>query len=165
MSTVDDELVAALARDQVAQLAPQELPLFRAQSAAYFADPGQAVQRRAPKEDMLAFGAAEVVTFLTPVVLEVTRAVLVYLAGEVQKAAKTESAGVVQDLVKRLFKRFAPADDGTGADRSGPVSLTEEQLAQVRRTAFEKARQLDVPESQANLLADSLVGSLIVAPA
>jgi hypothetical protein len=38
-------------------------------------------------------------------------------------------------------------------------------LAQVRRLAFEKARQLNLTDAQANLLADAMVGGLVVAPA
>jgi hypothetical protein len=161
---VDDQLIAGLARDQIAQMAPQELPLFRAQSQAYFSDPTKALQRRKPKEDMLGFGAEAAVTFLTPVVLEVTRSVIVYLVAEVEKTAKTESAGVVHNLVRQLFKKFAPASGGNAAPGTQPAALTAAQLAEVRRLAFEKARQLNLAESQANLLADSMVGSLAIAP-
>ena len=42
-NAIDDELILGLARAQVAHLAPQELPLFRAQSAAYLKNPQQAL--------------------------------------------------------------------------------------------------------------------------
>jgi hypothetical protein len=38
-------------------------------------------------------------------------------------------------------------------------------LAQVRRLALEKARQLNLTDAQASLLADSMVGGLVAAPA
>jgi hypothetical protein len=66
--TPDDELVALLARAAVERAAPEELPLFRATSSAYFEDPG-ALERQASKDDMLGFGPGAVVVLLTPVAL------------------------------------------------------------------------------------------------
>jgi len=66
-----NQLVADLARDMVAEIAPQELPTFRAQSEAYFKDPERALKGQAGKDDMLGFGVGAAVTFLTPVVLAV----------------------------------------------------------------------------------------------
>ena len=43
------------------------------------------------------------------------------------------------------------------------LDLTDEQLEQVRELALDKARLLKLPEAKAELLADSLVGSLATA--
>ncbi len=177
---VDEELIASVAREQVAQLAPQELPLFRAQSAAYFEDPQKALQGDRAGEDMLSFGPEVAFALLTPVILSVTSTVLGAVAEELAKTLGEESRGVVGDLVRRLFRR-PPAgvqDAGSGAGGAGraggaggaggapppevPV-LTAAQLARVRQSAFERARLLNVPEARASLLADSLVGSLALA--
>jgi hypothetical protein len=156
---VSTQLIAAVARDQVAQVAPQELVLFRAQSAAYFADPDRAPQTRAGKEEMLGFGVGEAAVLLTPVILRVSKEVVAFLAEQVQKSLATQTPGLVDDLVKSLFKRLRPA--------SGPAPaatpLTTAQLAQVRRLALEKAQQDGLAEPQAALLADSIVGGLVVA--
>jgi hypothetical protein len=172
---VDEELIASVAREQVAQLAPQELPLFRAQSAAYFEDPQKALQGDRSGDDMLSFGPEVAFALLTPIILSVTSTVLSAVAEELGKTLGEESRGLVGDLVRRLFRRPpAGAQDASagGEGRPGgaggalppevPV-LTAAQLARVRQSAFERARQLDVPEARASLLADSLVGSLALA--
>ena len=102
---VDEELIASVAREQVAQLAPQELPLFRAQSAAYFEDPQKALQGDRSGEDMLSFGPEVAFALLTPVILSVTSTVLGAVAEELAKTLGEESRGVVGDLVRRLFRR------------------------------------------------------------
>ncbi|HEX2324073.1 MAG TPA: hypothetical protein VHQ00_01675 [Chloroflexota bacterium] len=174
---VDEELIASVAREQVAQLAPQELPLFRAQSAAYFEDPQKALQGDRSGEDMLSFGPEVAFALLTPVILSVTSTVLSAVAEELGRTLGEESRGVAGDLVRRLFRRPPTgAQDASGVGESGaagesgggvqpaPVPvLTAAQLARVRQSAFERARQLDVPEARASLLADSLVGSLALA--
>jgi hypothetical protein len=179
---VDEELIASVAREQVAQLAPQELPLFRAQSAAYFEDPQKALQGDRSAEDMLSFGPEVAFALLTPVILSVTSTVLSAVAEELGRTLGEESRGVVGDLVRRLFRRPpAGAQDASGVGVSGAAGaagaagetggapppevpvLTAAQLARVRQSAFERARQLDVPEARASLLADSLVGSLVLA--
>jgi hypothetical protein len=176
---VDEELIASVAREQVAQLAPQELPLFRAQSAAYFEDPQKALQGDRSAEDMLSFGPEVAFALLTPVILSVTSTVLSAVAEELGRTLGEESRGVVGDLVRRLFRRPpAGAQDASGVGVSGAAGaagetggapppevpvLTAAQLARVRQSAFERAHQLDVPEARASLLADSLVGSLVLA--
>jgi hypothetical protein len=166
---VDEELIASVAREQVAQLAPQELPLFRAQSAAYFEDPQKALRGDRSEDDMLSFGPEVAFALLTPVILSVTSTVLSALAEEVGKTVGEESRGIVGDLVRRLFRRpQAGAEEASGVGETGGASppapvLTAAQLARVRQSAYERARQLDVPEARASLLADSLVGSLALA--
>jgi hypothetical protein len=167
---VDEELIASVAREQVAQLAPQELPLFRAQSAAYFEDPQKALRGDRSEDDVLSFGPEVAFALLTPVILSVTSTVLSAVAEELGKTLGEESRGIVGDLLRRLFRRPpAGAEEASGAGGTGGESppevplLTAAQLARVRQSAFERARQLDVPEARASLLADSLVGSLALA--
>jgi hypothetical protein len=151
------ELIADLARDLVAQTAPHELPLLPAVSSAYFKDPDKALKSRDGEDRMLGFGAEEVVPFLTPVALAVTTQVVTFVSEEVRKSVEDNSSSVIGELVKRMFKKFRPA----GEDEK-PPPLTPEQLARVRRLAIEKARQLNLPQARAELLADSMVGSLAV---
>lgn len=61
-----NQLIADLARDLTAKVAPQELPLFRANSEAYFNDPEKAIKGQASKDDILGFGIGEVAAFVTP---------------------------------------------------------------------------------------------------
>ncbi len=159
VDSAQQQVVADVARGVVAQVAPEELPLFRAQSAAYFQSPEKALKGQGGKDEMLGFGGGEVVTFLTPVVLSVTTAVINFLIPQIQDALKTQSAPLINNAVKGLFSKLTPA----GSDPPSPaISLSRAQLAQVRQIAVEKGRQLNLSDSQAALLADSLVGSLAV---
>jgi hypothetical protein len=155
----EQQLVTELARAQVAQLAPKELPLFRPTCNAYFQDPEAALQG-AFNDETLGFGAEAGLSFLTPIILAVTTQVVTFLLAEVKKSAQAEASAAIQDLVKRLFKGLRAPEQQ--ADPTVP-QLTRDQLQQVRSLAFEKARQLHLPEAKAALLADSLAGSLVVA--
>lgn len=150
------QLVSDVARDIVTQISPQELPMFRAVNEAYFKDPEKTLKGKTGKDEMLGFGVGEAVTFLTPIALEVTSEVVMYVAEEAKKTFKGESSGIASDIVKKMFKKFRPAED---KENKIPM-LTDEQLLKVRRLAFEKACQLNLPEAHANLLADSMVGGL-----
>ena len=153
-----NELVSELARDLVASNAPQELPLFPALSNAYFRDPQKSLENQKPKDEALGFGIAEAVTFVTPVALAVITDVLKYLAEHVSELVKKEGAALADEWMKRVFKKFHHAQD---EPKQAPGGLGPEQIAQVRRLAFEKACQLKLPVEQASLLADSVVGSLV----
>jgi hypothetical protein len=154
--TFTRQLTLDIARDTIAQIAPQELPLFRAQSQAYFADPTAALNQRAGEDGMLEFGVGDAVIFLTPVALAIVSETLVFLAGEIKNSLAKQSTDLIGDLVKQLFKRFR-------AEKDQVPALTDAQLTQVRKIAYEKARQFKLPEAQATLLADALVGGLVVA--
>ncbi len=156
------QLVADLARDVVLQAAPQELPLFRLTSQAYFQNPEKALQKQAGKDELLGFGAAEAVILLTPVVLAVMTDVLKFVMEAVQKSIKEEGSGLVSDAVKQMFKRFRSQEK---QETHGPAPLTPEQLTQVRKLAYERARQFQLSEAKAGLLADAMVGGLAIAPA
>lgn len=49
------QLVASVARDLVTEMSPQKLPLFRANSDAYFKDPQSMLKEQKRKDDMLGF--------------------------------------------------------------------------------------------------------------
>jgi hypothetical protein len=152
-----DDLVALLSRDVVAMCAPQEMPLFGPLSKAYFANPEKISKGGVGKDEALGFGVAESVAFLTPIALSVISTVLKYLADHVLQTIKEESSGLASDAVRRLFKKFR-TDIG---DKTPAKGLTSEQIAAVRQVALEKAHQLQLPDMQANLLADAVAGSLV----
>lgn len=156
----EQTLIAELAREEVARLAPQELPLFRATSQAYFRDPDKGLLNQKVKDDMLGFGVGEAVTLLTPFILPVITAAVAFVAAEVKKHLQDEATATITDLVKRLFRRPGHAES---TKKDTDISLTAEQLAGVRQAALEKALQLKMPQEQAVLLADSLVGRLALA--
>jgi hypothetical protein len=152
-----DDLVAALARATVEKAAPEELPLFRATSEAYFEDP-QALERSGGKDEMLGFGVDAAMVLMTPVVLQVAKDVIGFLGEQLRQRAREQGEGAIDRVIARLVNRNG------GAGEAEPVEeLTEEQLEQVRALAIKKGRALKLSDERATLLADSLVGSLALA--
>jgi hypothetical protein len=117
---------------------------------------------------------------ITPIALTVAKDVLGFLRVQLKKQAEEHGDQAVDWFIDRLFRRkdeepaaSAPSDAAAPApapaDTSAPgvpdehVELTDEQLEQVREFALEKAKQLKLPDEKAELLADSLVGSLATA--
>lgn len=154
----DDALVEALARSAVEQVAPEELPLFRATSEAYFADPASLEQGRS-RDDMLGFGVDAALVLVSPIALQVAKEVIGFVVAHFREAAAEEGEGAIKRLVARLVHRDM---EETSDDEPVP-ELTDEQLEQVRTLALEKARSLRLSDTKASLLADSLVGSLATA--
>jgi hypothetical protein len=150
-----DELVAALARATVAKAAPEELPLFRATSDAYFNDP-KALERSGGKDEMLGFGVDAAVMLLTPVALTVAKDVINFLGEQLRERAREHGEGAIDRIIARLVKK-------DGAEAAPTAELTDDQLEQVRALAIEKGRALKLSDERATLLADSLVGSLATA--
>jgi len=150
-----NETVAEVSKDLITQLAPQEKALFQPISEAYFKNPEKTLAENRAKDEMLGFGAAEVVTLLTPVVLAVSGDVIRFLLAEAQKAVQSESSDLINQTVKGWFGKFRPAED-----KNSPPPLTTDQLEHVRKIAMQKAKQLKLSEKNTKLLADAIVGSL-----
>jgi hypothetical protein len=155
---VDRELVLEVSRELVASLAPEEMPLFRPVSTAFFADPRRLSSES--RDDMLGFGPGEAVTLITPVVISVVVEVIGLVRSELARDASRQVAQGVEDVVRRLFRK---PGEGHAPQPAAP-ELTREQLARVRSVAFEKARQGGLGERRAQLLADATVGSLVLSP-
>ena len=159
-----NELVADLARTQVAAIAPDELPLFRVTSDAFFQDPAKTLGATKKGEDMLGFGAAEALAFVTPVILAMATEVVQYLATELGKTLKAEGSGFIQETIRGLFSQVRRPDAASVVPPpASGAALSQDQLREVRRIALQRALDLKVPEAQATLLADSLVGGLVAA--
>lgn len=171
----EHELIAELARGAVREVAPRELPRFRLTSAAYFEDPERVLAAEAEGDLLLGFGDGPTVQFLTPIVLAVSTQVVRFLADEVGKSLKEESPAAIQEVVKRMLKRFRPADGAVRGGEARPAdeasreasaqttpTLTLEQLARLREVAYETARRMSLAESKASLLADSIIGGMAV---
>lgn len=148
-------LVTRLARAGVERAAPEELPLFPAMSEAYHRDPAS-LERGGGKDDVLGFGVDAALTLVTPIALAVARDVVGFVVEQLRKRAREEGESAIDRLVERLVGRDEP-------EPAGPPVLSREQLAHVRTLALEKALQLKLPLPKAELLADSLAGSLATA--
>jgi hypothetical protein len=153
-----EQIISSVAHDLVAVLAPEEMPLFPANSRAFFMEKQKAA-KPAGRDDMLGFGTAEAISLLTPVAMSVASEVIKFVTEEVKKSLKTESSTAIGDLVKSIFKKYRPA--GENGTRPAPVRLSMDQLQEVHKMAFEKARQLKLSEARARRLADALIGDLV----
>jgi hypothetical protein len=158
-AVVDDSLVAELARSAVEQTAPEELPLFRPTSEAFFQDP-DAVPRSGGRDELLGFGVDAAVVLVTPVALSVARDVARFVADQVRSRLADEGEGAIQRALDRIFKR------GEAAQAPAPdeePELSDAELEQVHAIALEKAKQLRLSPERAGLLADAIVGGLATA--
>lgn len=151
----NDQLVAEVARDLLAEIAPQEKALFRAISESYFKEPTRSNTGQRGGDELLGFGAAEAVTLITPALLAALGEVVRFLLGEAHKAMQTEGSTLVNDTVKSWFGKLRPEEK-----KKEPPPLTDQQLEQVRKIAVKKAQQLKLSEKNSKLLADAIVGSL-----
>ena len=157
-SPEENQLIAELGRDFVAQTAPEELPIYSLTSEAYFKDPQRALRGETGRDESLGFGMAEASIIVTPIILDVVKEIISFLVVETAKSVKKDKPGEKRSLILRLFKKSALAKD------TPEPALTAEQIAQVRLLALEKARQLSMAEDQALLLADAIAGSLAAKP-
>lgn len=153
-----DDLVIEISRDLVAQLAPEELPLFRVTSQAFLQNPKRVLAGQGAGDDMLGFGLGDAVALLTPAALAVASSVLTFLVAEMTKAASTEGKSLVQDTVHQLFKKIRSPTKSNGKQLP---PLTTEQLVQVRAIALKHAHQMKLSDPRAKVLADAIVGSLV----
>ncbi len=78
-----NSVIAVVARMLIAQVAPQELPLFRSISTAYFAAPDKPIKFEGGKDNPLGFGPGGTVTVTTPAILSASNAVVTYVIGVV----------------------------------------------------------------------------------
>jgi hypothetical protein len=164
-SDVERDLVGELAQAALRRVAPEELAVFEETEADYFRDPESFWHARR-RDEAVGFGLE--LALLTPYVLAVGTAVVRFLASTLTDAVRDELRDelkpVIADSVRRLFWRGGrPGDshpDGPGHDMK--PGLTAAQGREVREVALQQASRLGLGEEQASLLADAVVGSLLV---
>ncbi|GAC1399258.1 MAG: hypothetical protein NVS4B12_13220 [Ktedonobacteraceae bacterium] len=157
-SAENNQLIADVARDIVAQTAPEELLLFRVTSAEYFKNPEKALKQHTGKDEMLGFGGGDVVILLTPMVLTVMTEVFTFAVATVKESLVKGSADLLNESAKKLFKRFR-TEGKNEADTPTPFTL--HQISRVHTLAYEKFLQLKLSEALANRLADAVVATLV----
>lgn len=148
VDVAQNQLIASIARDLVAQTAPQELPLFQATSEAYFKNPNKLLKGQSDKDEMLGFGVVEAVSAVmtSPIILSIVNEVIHLITGEAKEAG----------FFKRLFRKSRPLEE----EQKTPQTFTPDLMQQVHHKTFEMARQYQLSEAQAAQLADSLVARL-----
>lgn len=159
--TENNQLIADVARDIVAQIEPTELPLFRSICAQYFKRQDEAFKNQSGSDNLLGFGPGVMVPLLTPAVLAVMTQVVTFLAVEIRQSLAEAGAGFINEQVRRMFKKFHKEG---ARNEIAPVPLTRRQLVLVRTQAYEKFIQLKLSDTLATRLADAVIACLIVTP-
>jgi hypothetical protein len=150
---MQQQLAIELAALVLDSLAPEELPLLGETADEYFAD-SSAVLDPARRDEALGFGLS--VDLLSPYVLAVVTPVVHFLLTAVADAMKQEARPRVEEFVRRLFRRHREPD------RVETIGLKPDQARHLREITIARARAVGVAESRAALLADAIVGSLVV---
>lgn len=142
-----DDVVGSIGVELVSCLAPEELPLFPA-LLRQFQGADVRGNRGSSKDQLLGFGVGESVVLLTPVILEFSRGLWKAM---LEQAGETVMHEVLQHLPARL-RHQKPADDDS------KFGIAE--IRKVRAIARQEAKRLNIPDDQAQLLADAVVGVL-----
>jgi hypothetical protein len=158
-SGLDQQLATELAELVLAQVAPEELVILDDTAWDYFADPRATLDPRR-RDEPLGFGVD--VTLVCPYVLAVAGPVVTYLGSLVADGVHDAATSVIADRVRRLFRRPVSGYAASIAGAAPEVALTPEQGRRIRGTTLERARALGLPDAQAGVLADAIVGSLII---
>jgi hypothetical protein len=147
MPAETNEIVGSLGRQLVSELAPEELPLYPS-LLSQFQDPKRGRRGQdSPADDLLGFGAAEVLTMLTPVILTFAK---LFWQALVAESAESSAHGVLAYVRSHL----------PGPHETAAPPLTPDQLKLVRTVAAREARRLDLSEAQVGLLTDAVAGAL-----
>jgi hypothetical protein len=149
---VDDlnALIAELTRNALTSAAPDELVVFEETAQEYFSDP-QAALTASGSDSAVGFGLE--LAMITPAALAVGAAVVQAIASHLSgRLVQFGERGLISVARRVLRVEAKPAE----------LTLTAAQARHVRQLAWEKARALGMPESQAQLLADSFVGAIAV---
>jgi hypothetical protein len=156
-TAAERNLIRDVSRDVLAQLAPNELPLFTTISAAWFADP-QAAQKASRNGDAaLGFGPDPFSVLFAPLVLQVVSELLPMLGNIALKATETVIGEEVSIAVRKMFRHGdadAPAD-------AAPI-LTSKELGEVHRHVIAAGKRLRIEPAQAQRLADAVVAQFVM---
>jgi len=147
-----DEILP-VARSIVAEIAPQELILFRLHSQEFFRDSGRAVAAAKPREDAMGFGVGEAVQFVTPWILMALTQVVEVIREEAAKQIGEQAKAGLRDVVRHLFGK-------TG--RGAADWLSPSQLQRIHAAALANAGP---NRARAEHIANAIVAALSPPPA
>jgi hypothetical protein len=153
----DRQLVVDLAAAVLNRTAPEEVVLLDETSQEYFENPA-AVLDPAQRDESVGFGVE--LALLTPYVLAIVTPVINFLLNIAVDAVKGEVRPNIVAWVRRVIRK---SPDEPANQAGSPAALTPEQVRTVREIAYQRARDIGVDETQANLLADAVAGGVLVA--
>lgn len=152
--SVDREVVEALAREVMGQVAPEEIEFFDELAEEFYAPP--ATGKAPAGDEELAFGVEGMLVAVTPAAMAVIGAVLTFLANEIVLEVVKDEGG---ELLKKRLRSLV----GRGQPEAVPA-LTGAQLQRVQERARAEAIAFGVDQTTAERLAKALVGALVVSP-
>jgi hypothetical protein len=152
MSDENIKEVDKIAKDLVAEVAPEELDLFDELAREYHANPRPPQVTRGGGDDALGFGLDAAVAASSPAVIAAVSACFGFALQIASDAFRDQTKDFVKDQVKKLL----------GGRKSGPVllHLDAAQLAHARDLAASEARRFGLNKADADRLADALAGRL-----
>jgi hypothetical protein len=153
-NAVDPTFITDIARDVLAELAPQEIPIFPAASRAYFADPPAALKQYRSKDNALGFGVDPLLVSLTPFVLHTLLETFQFLTDIAKKAVEAGLAKEIPEIVKAMFRKFHSSEPPAA------LVLTKEQTRLIHENILESAKRLRFPPDKARSLADAIIARL-----
>jgi len=149
-------LISDIARDVLAELAPQEMPIFPAASRAYFANRDAALKQFRSKDYVLGFGMDPLAVFLTPAVLYILSEVFEFLTDIAKKTIEAGLEKEIPEIVKAMFKKFHSSETSIGS------VLTKEQIALIHGNILLAAKKLRLPADKARSLANTVTAQLVL---
>jgi hypothetical protein len=153
-----DALARQLARGAVISLAPDELPLFDDLNREYHRV-GDKMVDTPSRDEPVGFGLE--LTLVTPYVLMTATVVAKFLVSSLLDAVSEETKASLRKMIGRLL------DPGSRAQESvpGEPEVADPALrARIRAVADDRARAFGLKGQDAGLLADAILGALMVPP-
>jgi len=121
MNALAQEEIARAGRAIVADIAPEELLLYRMHSEAFFRDEASAISPPKVNENAMGFGAGELAGLMTPFVLMGIKTVATCVAQDLGREIGAQARVGARHIIGRLF---GPPSDDT-------IRLSPQQLQQV----------------------------------
>ncbi|AEV86735.1 HtpX-like protease [Actinoplanes sp. SE50] len=151
---INRDLVTTLTAAALAAAAPEELTILNEIAEEYFADPDAVLNPRR-RDEAVGFGVD--LALLAPYALAIATPVVHFLIETASSEMQNAARPLVAQTVRRLLRRSAGEMDAPSA-----TPLNSQQARRVREIAYDRARQLDLPEAQCVVLADAIAGAILV---
>ena len=155
------QVVVELTGLVLGDIAPEELPELPEVATEFFAAPERMVGARG-RDEALGFGVD--LALMAPYVLALAGPVVSYLVGIVADGVKDAATPLVADRTRRLLRRDPPSAPAAppSAPPSGLPVLAPGQARDIRERTRQYAESLGLPAPDAGMLADAVVGRLVV---
>ncbi len=153
LASQKQNLVSAITRDLIPQIAPYEIMLFQQQRETYLSDPEKVLRHVWDTEN-------DEIVFLTPILMAVLDDIVNYLCHEFRQVLQDNGGEQFDCAVRFAFRTFNNNDARQGQAIKLPIS--ESQRATIHRLALTKAQAHRLSQLKSRQLADMIVDNLII---